>query len=262
MSDLLFRSLEHIKKLMNENTVPILEGDLSEIPALREIHDEIKTIREILSSFSSNYEENLPTLTESLRRRTECLAAAMETLLESESRYKYLANHDPLTGAMNRRSFIERVKQELNEALRHKTSCGVIMMDIDHFKIFNDTYGHQAGDEALRQFVRIVTDSSRRHDFLGRYGGEEFILFFSHADKTASIIIAERIREAIENNPIHLEIAPVTITASLGIALAELPEEMDFGKISAYLEVLIKNADMAMYQAKKEGRNKVVFYEG
>ena len=261
MDNLLAGALEHIKRLLRDNTIPPLEGELAGIPELKEIHDEVRIVREILSSFSTQREEKLSALTESLCRVMRKWSSTMEALQESESRFKYLANHDPLTGAMNRRSFMERAQQELNDGFRHGISCGVIMMDVDHFKIFNDKYGHQAGDEVLKHIVRIISSFSRRHDFLGRYGGEEFIFFFCHADKPTSLIIAERIRDAIQNNPVELDSGPVGVTASLGIAMAEKPDEFRYELLDDYLDVLINNADIAMYSAKKAGRNRVAIFE-
>ena len=293
MENLLSPSLEHIRKLLYDDPVPPLEGDLAGVPELLEIHEELKAIREILNALSiGNFflpikekglipeclkafqsrmeavlqeykkkEESLYALTESLRIEMENRDSTLEALQESESRFKYLASHDPLTGAMNRRTFMDRAIQELNDAARHKISCGIIMMDIDHFKKFNDTYGHLAGDDALRHTVRVISSFSRKHDFLGRYGGEEFVFFFSHADKATSLKIAERIRAGLEKRPIYLESGPVSITASLGVALADLPNNPDLDRIGDYLEILIKNADTAMYSAKKAGRNRVVFFE-
>jgi len=235
MKGLLYDALEHISRLLQEKNIPPLEGDLAEIPVLKKIHEDIKSIREIQSS--------------------------LEALKESESRFKYLANHDPLTGAMNRRSFMERAVSELNEACRFRYPCGLIMMDIDHFKVFNDTYGHQAGDEALRHIVKIISEFSRAHDFCGRYGGEEFIFFFCHADQTTSLIVAERIRSAIQNHPVKLETGTAPITASLGIAMARLAPDMKIEQTADYLEILIHHADTAMYKAKKTGRNKVVIHD-
>ena len=293
MENLLLPALEHIKRLLKDDPVPPLEGDLARIPELREIHNELKTLREILNTFSADSlsqsdrgqleipdclkvflsrmeatlqeyqkkEEALSALTENLRMEMKTHNSAMAALQKSESRFKYLASHDPLTGAMNRRSFMDRAVQELNDSARHRISCGIIMMDIDHFKKFNDTYGHLAGDEALRHTVRVISSYSRRHDFLGRYGGEEFVFFFDHADKATSLVIAERIRAGLEKKPILLEIGPVTITASLGVALAAFPKNPDYDKLGEYLEILIKNADTAMYNAKKAGRNLVVFFD-
>jgi diguanylate cyclase (GGDEF)-like protein len=203
-------------------------------------------------------EETLKGLAEDLRDEVDKRDSAVEALQKSESQFKYLASHDPLTGAMNRRSFMERAVLELKNAAVRKASCGISMMDIDFFKNFNDTYGHLAGDEALRHVVRVIGSLLRKNDFLGRYGGEEFVFLFSNADRATGIHIAERVREAIQNNPINLENGPVTITASFGVAMADYREYRGDHDI----ETLIDNADSALYQAKHEGRNKVVCYTG
>jgi diguanylate cyclase (GGDEF)-like protein len=202
-------------------------------------------------------EEDLKALTESLRDEVNRRNIAVEALQESESRFKYLASHDPLTGALNRRSFMERAKFELKSCIARSVSCGIVMIDIDHFKNFNDTLGHQAGDEALRHVVSTITALLRKNDFLGRYGGEEFIFFFSHVDKKTGLSIAERIREAVETNPVKLESGMVPITASFGVAMAADAD----GAAENVLEDIIHNADLALYSAKQAGRNRVVSYE-
>jgi diguanylate cyclase (GGDEF)-like protein len=201
-------------------------------------------------------EEALRNLADNLRGEVDRRNSAVEALQKSESQFKYLASHDPLTGAMNRRSFMERASLELKNAAALNIPCGISMMDIDFFKNFNDTYGHLAGDEALRHVVRVIGSLLRKNDFLGRYGGEEFVFLFSNADEATGIHIAERVREAIQNSPINLENGQVTITASFGIAMADYHEIRD----DSYIETLINNADSALYQAKHGGRNKVVCY--
>jgi diguanylate cyclase (GGDEF)-like protein len=205
-------------------------------------------------------EETLSALAESLRAEVDLRNSAMEALQKSETQFKYLASHDPLTGAMNRRSFMERAAMELNNAALLGIPCGLIMMDIDFFKNFNDTFGHLAGDEALRNTVRVISSLLRKHDFLGRYGGEEFVFLFSHADEATGIAIAERVREAIEKSPIMLESGSASITASFGVALADTTRNPGQPKPGNYIEILISNADSALYEAKRSGRNKVVLF--
>jgi diguanylate cyclase (GGDEF)-like protein len=201
-------------------------------------------------------EIDLRALADSLRDEVRLRNTAVEALQASESRFKYLANHDPLTGALNRRSFMERAEFELKNCLSLKIPCGLVMIDIDHFKEFNDGLGHQAGDEALRHIVSIITALLRKDDFLGRYGGEEFIFFFSHADKKTGVSIAERVREAVQGNPVKLESGPMEITASFGVAMAEDITEI----ASSMLEALIHCADVALYAAKQAGRNRVILH--
>jgi diguanylate cyclase (GGDEF)-like protein len=237
-------ALEHIWKLLKEKEPPLLTVELTQVHLLEDIHHELLALRRTAESLQSEI---------SLRNST------VVALQEREYRFRYLATHDSLTGAMNRASFMERAGRELKSAFSTGSSCGVVMMDIDHFKRFNDTWGHLAGDEALRFVVNVVSSTLRKNDFLGRYGGEEFVFFFGGADQGTSIAIAERIRETIANNPINLENGPVSITSSFGVsvvgagAMKEAPGD-DF------IDSIINNADMAMYQAKKAGRNRVVCF--
>jgi diguanylate cyclase (GGDEF)-like protein len=321
-----YPALDHINKLLNDNIIPPLEGELAELPFLQDIHRDIKTIREAVYAFSSGdlssginargiipgclktlqahlrhmiwqvqmveqgdftqevqflgefssafngmvsqfastlkvlkqKEEILTALTDSLRNEIDLRTSAVEALRESESRFKYLACHDPLTGILNRRSFMERALVELKAAAIRRIPCGIVMMDIDHFKNFNDNYGHQAGDEALRHVVAVISPLLRKNDFLGRYGGEEFIFFFHNTNQKTGIAIAERIREALINRPLKLTPGEIVISASFGVAIAperEIPGE------NINVEVLVHSADIALYQAKASGRNKVVCFE-
>jgi len=178
-------------------------------------------------------------------------------LKESEARFRFLASHDSLTGVYNRRSFIELAEVDLIDAADRSVSCCLAMMDIDHFKNFNDTYGHLAGDEALRHVARTVEESLRKNDFMGRYGGEEFIIFFYNADEETGLKIVERLRKNLAEKPVQLENGPVSIHASFGVTgnRREDPRGKD------YIEKLINNADTALYAAKKAGRNMVKLYE-
>jgi diguanylate cyclase (GGDEF)-like protein len=202
-------------------------------------------------------EKALTAMTENLQQEVSLRNSVVETLQESESRFKYLASHDALTGALNRRSFIERSAAELQMAMVRKIPCCMVMMDIDHFKIFNDTYGHLAGDDALRHTVRLISSTLRRNDFMGRYGGEEFVLLLNGADLDTGIAVAERVRESLASAPVMLDLGPVPISASFGVSLAADPDDPEDKN---YVQTLINNADIAMYQAKKTGRNRVVYF--
>jgi PleD family two-component response regulator len=152
------------------------------------------------------------------------------------------------------------------------------MMDIDHFKLFNDTWGHQAGDEALRHVVMIISSMLRKNDFLGRYGGEEFVFFFSRADKKTGIAIAERVREAIASTAVKISAGLVPISASFGVVLTEdvdipdviqspaaggtnSPEGSGKEENASIFEHLLHCADLALYRAKEGGRNRVICFE-
>ena len=200
-------------------------------------------------------EEALTRLTNSLRREVEMRTSAVNALKQSEARFKYLADHDGLTGAFNRRSFLIVAEAGLKSAQQGGMPCCLAMLDVDHFKIFNDTYGHLEGDLALKHVVGLAQANLRQTDCMGRYGGEEFLFFFADADLEQGRRAAERIRQAIAQAPVLLESGPVSITSSIGVCVV-LPEwkgERD----SSFMQKVIVMADAAMYQAKQEGRNKV-----
>jgi diguanylate cyclase (GGDEF)-like protein len=178
------------------------------------------------------------------------------SLKESEAHFKFLASHDHLTGCYNRRSFIELAEIKLIQAVDAFTPCCIALMDIDHFKVFNDTYGHLEGDCALRHAVKIVADGLRDEDFIGRYGGEEFIIFLYNADEAAGLKIVERLCKSLADNPVMLDAGFVTISASFGVA--GNGTECENGKDC--ITKLIQNADTALYAAKNAGRNRAVPY--
>jgi len=197
-------------------------------------------------------EDTLADINNKLRKEVE----SKESLKESNTYFKFLASHDSLTGILNRRAFIEMAEIELATAVYLNVPCCLAMMDIDHFKKFNDTYGHVAGDEALRHAVKVIGSRLRKNDFMGRYGGEEFIIFFYYANKETGLKILDRLRIVLSESPVNLEKGLVEIHASFGLV------EIDIGKAKekGYIQKLIHNADSALYTAKLSGRNKVVVF--
>lgn len=176
-----------------------------------------------------------------------------ERIINLEQRITQLANTDYLTGIMNRRAFMARLEEEVNRSVRHKKGFTVIIADIDHFKKINDSYGHQFGDLVLRKFAVKLMEVSRSYDFVGRYGGEEFIICLPDTSREQSGLITERMRSEIAGLRINLpdnSTAPVSVTASFGIASCV---ENCIGNTDS----IIKMADDALYRAKAEGRNRV-----
>jgi diguanylate cyclase (GGDEF)-like protein len=160
------------------------------------------------------------------------------------------AMSDALTGLRNARFFDPYLEQELEAAQRDRQPTSVIMLDLDHFKTFNDTYGHPAGDEALRTFARVVGSVVRSSDVAARYGGEEFIVALRHSSLEDARQIGEKIRLAVEQ--MVVELGPGRygrITASLGVASTE-------GHVQD-MKSLVALADAALYRAKESGRNRV-----
>jgi diguanylate cyclase (GGDEF)-like protein len=197
-------------------------------------------------------EESLIDINNSLRKEVE----HMDALKESEARFKFLASHDSLTGMLNRRSFIEKAELMLADAVQRDVMCCMAMMDIDHFKEFNDTYGHPAGDEALRHVAKTIEEGLRKNDFVGRYGGEEFMLFFFDANEETGMNVLERLRKNLCETPVLLESGPVTVKASFGL-VGYTRENVGEKK---NIQHLIEEADTALYAAKMAGRNRVVLF--
>lgn len=203
-------------------------------------------------------EEILTSLAQSLQKEIHLHTAAVKALEKSEARFKYLAEHDALTNTLNRRSFYAMTLSELNNAHETGTVCCIALLDIDYFKMFNDTYGHSEGDNALKHTVAVIQEHLRQSDMLGRYGGEEFILFFNKADLEQGMTVAERIRHALEKSPVKLSNGnEIPISASIGVA-AIMPEWHDAKNADAHLRFHITNADDALYKAKQAGRNLVL----
>jgi len=168
-----------------------------------------------------------------------------QTRLELET----LANRDGLTGLINRRHFIQMAENELLRAQRYQRPVTIGMADLDFFKRLNDTYGHAAGDAVLRAFAALLQDSLRASDLLCRYGGEEFAFLFPESTLAEAAALAERFRQRCADNDILLPDGhSVRITLSIGLAEAgDNP-----------VDLALRRADEALYQAKRQGRNRVV----
>ena len=179
-----------------------------------------------------------------------------ERILELERRILQLSRTDPLTGILNRRAFMEKFEREIIRSQREKSCMSTVMVDVDHFKSINDAYGHQYGDEVLKALCRTLEKFIRPYDFVGRYGGEEFILCLLGTKYAQCRLIAERVRKAIQMMDVTPEGngRPVKITASMGVASF-------CGELSETADTLIAKADSALYRAKREGRNRVCMAE-
>lgn len=157
---------------------------------------------------------------------------------------------DTLTGLFNRRHFLAALDQELERTERTQIATALMMIDLDHFKSINDTWGHQAGDEVLRQTARIIRDSTRRLDIQCRYGGEEFVVILPSTERRLAVQVAERLRENIEFTRVQAAGRDIQVTASIGIAFHSAENPCDAQR-------LISLADECLYEAKHSGRNRV-----
>jgi diguanylate cyclase (GGDEF)-like protein len=163
-----------------------------------------------------------------------------------------LATIDGLTQIANHRKFQDIMTMELERSHRYNTPLTLLLMDIDHFKKFNDTYGHPVGDLVLQMVAKALQGSIRNTDYCARYGGEEFVVVLIQADEAQSRILAERIRKAVESLQIQNEDKILRVTVSIGSAT--------FPYDAGSKQELIDNADKAMYHSKQTGRNRVSFY--
>ena len=161
-----------------------------------------------------------------------------------------LATTDSLTGAFNRRHFMDQASAEVSRARRYGNPLTVMMLDIDHFKRVNDTYGHSIGDLALIQMTRTCLETLRTEDIFGRLGGEEFAAVLPETDLEGAKLTGERLREQIGRIEIETPAGPLKMTSSVGIGVYDASEDS--------VEPSLNRADEALYAAKKSGRNRVV----
>ena len=173
-----------------------------------------------------------------------------DSLLEIQAALAHQATHDALTGIFNRRAILEQLTRELARALRQGVSISVGMCDIDHFKEINDRFGHQAGDEVLVAFARSLQNNLREYDYVGRYGGEEFLIIATGSNNTQSDEgLYERLREQVAALAVKTKAGNISVTVSIGTAA---------GSGKSTVDALLAAADAALYQAKEAGRNRVV----
>ncbi len=163
------------------------------------------------------------------------------------------AIHDKLTGLFNRPYFDQAYRQQVALAKRYKDDFSILFLDIDNFKDINDTYGHSAGDEALRQVGKIINLQKRDSDVAARYGGEEFVLLLTHTDNVSGFIFAERLRQAVENLKISYHDQCIQLTISGGIA--------SFPFNSENPKQLLQMADSAVYLSKGAGKNRISHFK-
>ncbi|SLM31347.1 putative Diguanylate cyclase with PAS/PAC sensor [Desulfamplus magnetovallimortis] len=165
-----------------------------------------------------------------------------------------LATVDPLTGVINRRQLEIQADIEMKRSIRMNTPLSVLMFDIDHFKNVNDTWGHQCGDQVLKQFVVTILANIREIDCFGRFGGEEFIMIMPESNRNVATAIAERLRKIVEKTTLNIDGNMTSITVSIGISGRWNNENIS-------MDSLIKYADNALYAAKQNGRNRVEIAE-
>ena len=182
-------------------------------------------------------------------RSGERVIELQQRLLESQAALQHEATHDRLTGLWNRGTVVDHLEGELNRTRREGASLSALLVDIDHFKRINDTYGHAAGDQVLCDISRRIRSQLRAYDAAGRYGGEEFLVVLPGADAADARAVAERIRDSVQGTPVTGESFSHAVSVSIGVACTDA--------VGFELSALIRVADEALYRAKAGGRNRV-----
>jgi two-component system, cell cycle response regulator len=175
-----------------------------------------------------------------------------EALLHAHQALQFQAEHDPLTSLWNRGAIFKVMEKEARRSRRTGKSLGIVMADLDHFKEINDTYGHLVGDAVLKETGSRLAAAVRNYDWVGRYGGEEFLIIVPGCNNEGLAASAERLRQSVSGCPFKSSAGPLSVTLSLGAVVAESAkmETVD-------CEALLRAADEALYAAKAKGRNRI-----
>lgn len=220
-------------------------GDLAVV--FNKMSEDLKTSREEIENYSKNLEQMV-------EERTNELEKANEELEETKELYRKLSVIDGLTGVYNRRYFDEVLGKEFERVKRYSRPISLLMIDLDHFKKFNDTYGHPAGDYILKELAKLLSKFVRTVDFVSRYGGEEFMIILFETEKKDAIRSAERLVKLVDQKRFSSFENLPELHLTISVGLATYPED------ARIKEDLIKKADEALYQAKILGRNRFYFF--
>ena len=226
----------------NIRVVVEAEDEIGELGwAFNDMAEAIETRERDLRELAASLEKKVSQRTEELRLRNEELSQ--------------IAASDPLTKINNRRRFFELAETEYKRAKRYHHPLSLILVDADHFKEINDTHGHQIGDQVLANLAQFFEKNIRSIDIVARYGGEEFIILMPEIDCPSAVQIAERLRQSIAESPVAEADHKIMLTISLGVACWQSETSLSF-------DSLLYRADKALYQAKRDGRNRVTVWEG
>ncbi len=205
-----------------------------------------------LQSHTEDLEGKVRERTAEIVQKNEQLGALNEALREQSAELEKLAYTDGLTGLYNHRHFREKLAAELERSRRQGHPLSLILIDVDHFKLYNDTHGHQAGDEVLRRLAELFRDNLRGVDLIARYGGEEFVALLLDTDARGALVAAEKIRKAICDHELPDDHTQPGGTLTISAGVASYPEH------GSNASAIVEAADRALYQAKDAGRNQAI----
>jgi len=226
------------------------EGDLAtRSPPPPSDGDEVAILGGAFNEMATRIEHHTHSLESDIRERTQSLAEANTRLSEANTTLEALATTDAMTDLNNYRHFRTVMLSEIRRTERTRSPFALLMIDVDHFKRWNDTLGHPEGDRALRALAGLLRSRIRRTDTAFRYGGEEFAILLVDTDQTGALLVAETIRHLVEQTPLEPDAAQ-RLTISVGVAIH--PDH------AGDLDGMVRMADEALYRAKSEGRNRVV----
>jgi diguanylate cyclase (GGDEF)-like protein len=211
-------------------------------------------MRQQLNTAHARLQDRIEAADARLLETNQALLHQSEELKEMNKRLVELSITDPLTGLYNRRHFESMITKELAHSARHGNACSLMIMDIDRFKVINDTYGHAVGDEVLRHIAQIIRDSIRSGDIPCRIGGEEFVVACRNTNELEATQLAERLRRAAAQATVQLEDLSIEFTMSVGIATLRT------GRNKLTLNTIFEYADRALYHSKQQGRNRVTHH--
>ncbi|VUD64672.1 putative diguanylate cyclase YdaM [Thalassocella blandensis] len=221
------------------------------------VKDHLTAIQRAVEDFNHERQQDADKSTmeeqlKALQHRLHTIESESEKTKDLLEEQRYKATHDPLTGLPNREAYNERSYQELQRFKRYCRPLTMAVCDIDHFKKINDDYGHQAGDKIIKLIGKILSTRLRKVDFVGRYGGEEFVILLPETTPKQGLDVLDKVRALIAKTPFRFKDSPVQITISFGLAEFTAEDKVDN---------VFERADRALYRAKKQGRNCCVIYQ-
>jgi diguanylate cyclase (GGDEF)-like protein len=204
--------------------------------------------------------EEMNSQNELLQERNRELLIMQDELYQANKKLEHMAITDGLTGCYNRRYLLQQLEGEVVNNFKYGIPFSIFLFDLDYFKSINDRYGHIIGDEVLCSTVEAVRSALRLTDVLARFGGEEFTVYLPHTNREQADMIADRVKEAVEQNLVSTGVngVPVNVTISMGVISIEQIEQAALEQPKAFLRELMAQADAALYEAKYNGRNRIV----